>query len=299
MGSQSCQGSSNCSNAGLYPISFSIPSCKLSSESKEKTKIFATIDPDNLATYVFNDEKTYYEDYQISMFGKTKKKAGWDCLRHYEILANGCIPWFQNLDKCPEKTMTHFPKKLVLEAMDLYYNNLLTDTLYNSYLSQLLDYTKNYLTTKKMAEYILQTANIKANSILFLSQNILPDYLRCLTLHGFKELLGDGCHDYPRIPHLYKDYVDYANLYGKGITYSRLLETSARNNSLDLTIENDIRSHKYECVVYGSIHRGMPLWSLVNEFYKPFEIILLCGEDEHNCNFKHYSEKYPLFLREL
>jgi hypothetical protein len=32
-----------------------------------------------------------------------QKKGGWDCLRHYEIIGNGCMPYFENIEKCPKK----------------------------------------------------------------------------------------------------------------------------------------------------------------------------------------------------
>ena len=44
--------------------------------------------------------------YQNSLFSLTYRKTGWDCLRHYEILASGSIPLFLDLEKCPEDTTT-------------------------------------------------------------------------------------------------------------------------------------------------------------------------------------------------
>jgi hypothetical protein len=263
----------------------------------------ATVIPGVLSTYIFNNEKDYYADYQKSIFGQTCLKAGWDCMRHYEILANGCIPWFKNLDQCPPKTMTHFPKQLVMKAMNELnkpMNELDMDKVLD-YSNKLLEYTREHLTTKKMASYILtQSKNTNAKSVLYLSQEIKPDYMRCLMLHGFKDLLGNKCHDVPCIPHIYTDH-DGNNLYGKGITYSRLLDKNIfRNANNDTTIENDIKNHKYDVIVYGSIHRGMPYWNLVNNYYCPNNIILLCGEDLHDkCPFEHYHEKgYHIFIRE-
>ena len=40
------------------------------------------------------NESDYYKDYQRSYFAITCKKGGWDCLRHYEILANAVSPTF-------------------------------------------------------------------------------------------------------------------------------------------------------------------------------------------------------------
>ena len=33
----------------------------------------------------------------------------------------------------------------------------------------------------------------------------MPDYLRCLTLIGFKEKFKSNCHDYVKVEHIYKD----------------------------------------------------------------------------------------------
>ena len=39
-----------------------------------------------------------------SYFGSTKKKAGWDCMRHYEIVASGAVPFF---DEDPTQRRRH------------------------------------------------------------------------------------------------------------------------------------------------------------------------------------------------
>ena len=35
--------------------------------------------------------------YSNSIFAITNKKLGWDCLRHYEILMNGCVPLYLDI----------------------------------------------------------------------------------------------------------------------------------------------------------------------------------------------------------
>lgn len=278
----------------VFPISFSIPECKIINHNPEKTKKIATVDPRDTSSYIFKTETEYYKDYQKSVYGKTCKKGGWDCLRHYEILANGCIPLFEDLESCPKNTMTHFPKELVKKAM--------TEENFNT--TQLLNYTRQHLTTKAMAKYILSTiGRSDVKSVLYLSQEIEPDYLRCLTLHGFKELFGKECHDYPCIPHLYTDYANPQNLYGRGMTYTCLLDKSTmRDDTLDSTVEQDIISHRYDIIIFGSVHRGTPFWDIVNESYKPHEIVLICGEDldqenNHNCEFRKWKN-HNLFIRE-
>jgi len=287
----------------IYPIGFCIPECKIIKDIGVKELAMAIIIPGDPKTYIYNSEKEYYEGYAKSVFGTTKQKAGWDCMRHYEILANGCIPWFEDLAACPPQTMTHFPKQLVLDAMASV-NELTLDHV-RIISNNLLDYTRNHLTTKAMASYVLKTSgNQGARSILYISENIFPDYLREVMLHGFKELLGSRCHDSPRIPFLYTDYPEseVSKLYGKGMSYTRLLDPKEHDSSKDSTLIQDIENHVYDCIIYGSVHRGIPYWNKVNKSYKPKEIIFLCGEDENNCNCKRTienSEGYTLFKREL
>lgn len=100
----------------LRTISFSIPESKIRSVLPKKTKDFAVhcVDPEVAeripvcrTRYAFNNEEEYYADLQASRFAITTKRAGWDCLRHYEIAANGCIPCFRDLDKKPVTCAPH------------------------------------------------------------------------------------------------------------------------------------------------------------------------------------------------
>lgn len=274
----------------IYPISFSIPECKIIDKVPTKTKEIATVIPGNTNTYIFSKESDYYADYQTSRFAHTKKKGGWDCLRHYEILANGCMPIFENLKNCPPRTMVHFPKEIVMKQDP-------------ADIPLLLEYTRKYLTTKAMAQYILNTINKTPKNILFLSGKSDPDYLRCLTLHGFKELFGADCHDYPRISHLYKDFATPGNIYGRGMSYTCLLDLSMRNPENDRSIQQDIISKKYDLIVYGSTHRGLPFLDIVTKSYPKDSIVFLCGEDTNHrsCTIEALgnTDGYNMFIREL
>src|SRR5688572_9949738 len=86
-----------------FPIGFAISETKFVSDVPIKDKDFASIIPGDLKTYIYTEESAYYKDYQRSYFAITCKKGGWDCMRHYEILANGCIPYFIDIDKCNPK----------------------------------------------------------------------------------------------------------------------------------------------------------------------------------------------------
>ena len=217
-----------------YPINYSISECKIINEIPKKERDFAHIIPGRLDTYIYDDELEYYKDYQRSYFGITTKKAGWDCLRHYEILANGCIPYFVDLDKCDKMTMAFMPRELIYEAMNLEGVSYLkidhskfNIEKYNTLLNQLLQYTRDHLTTKKMASYILERINYQGNgNILLLSQDAITEYMRDMTLMGLKELFENKVVDYPKIEYIYQSYAgDVKKIANKGFTYSKILRT--------------------------------------------------------------------------
>lgn len=291
----------------IYPIQFGIPSEKVIKFIPKKTQDCATVIPWHPKTYVFNTEKKYYQDYQKSYFAITCKKGGWDCMRHSEILANGCMPYFYDIDQCPPNTMTFLPKDLIKKAMNLkgvHYNgyNVTIDhevfdkEEYFQILKAALSHTKKHLTAESMAKYILTTIQYKRQGpILYLSQEQRPDYLRCLMLIGLKKIGGEQIIDYPKIKHLYKSYRgNIKSMYGKGISYTKILDDDNVNRNRK-SIEKKIKKRAFEFIVYGSCHRGLPFYNLVRKNYPKEKIIFICGEDAHKCRFKNSSR---LFLRE-
>jgi hypothetical protein len=280
----------------VHPISFSIPASKIRTTVSEKTRHIASVIPGDLSTYTFTDEVSYYEGYATSVFGKTCRKGGWDCMRHYEILANGCIPWFVNLDGCPSNTMVHFPKKLVKDAMG--------SMTPESYIPDLMEYTRTHLTTRAMAQYVFDTVGCSSpKRVLFLSSDPSPDYLRCLTLSGMKEILGSNCNESPHIAHIYDDYGPTDRLYGRGFSFTKSVPATSKSPPVHI---DEIRNHSFDLVVYGSMHRGMPYYDEVMKVYKPHEVVLLCGEDldvgrdTNSCSGPEFSRQgHHVFIREL
>jgi hypothetical protein len=102
---------------GVRPTSFSIPEEKVFNGEPAKTQLFASdiVDPElkDCATigrrddYLFAGEADYYADLRRSRFGITTKRGGWDCLRHYEIAANGAVPCFRHLARKPASCAPH------------------------------------------------------------------------------------------------------------------------------------------------------------------------------------------------
>lgn len=100
----------------LRKTAFSIPQSKIFLGPSVKTKLFQThiVDaelastlPNSKVTYSFSTENEYYRDLQTSRFGVTTKRSGWDCLRHYEIAANGAVPCFRDLVEKPASCAPH------------------------------------------------------------------------------------------------------------------------------------------------------------------------------------------------
>jgi len=140
----------------LCPISFAMPTTK-GKFDKQKIKDYSFITPLDLKTYIYENEKDYYLDYQESRFGITTKKCGWDALRHYEILGNGCIPYFLDIEKCPNTCLTALPKHLCVQINDFISNNKITlDSLYDKFIDQFEEHYYNNNTTKALANLFIK-----------------------------------------------------------------------------------------------------------------------------------------------
>ena len=108
----------------VMPISFSIPRAVwLRTEalraSGQKTHDWASIIPGRRSTYTFQDEYHYYDAYARARYAVTMRKAGWDCLRHYEIVAAGAVPFMLGIASMPPLTMTTWPRRLIQQLMSL------------------------------------------------------------------------------------------------------------------------------------------------------------------------------------
>jgi len=140
---------------GALPINFAIPETKVVRQIMPKQKDWGSLIPGKISTYIFDTEEAYYNDYQISAYGLTTKKAGWDCLRHYEILASGCIPYFPKIQKCPRFTMAKLPKDSIHRSNGLIEWKKMNARLLDEFNSFYLEWTARYLTTRALATYVL------------------------------------------------------------------------------------------------------------------------------------------------
>ena len=105
----------------VLPISYAIPKEKIAKEIKLfPSNVLSPLAPGNLKTYIYTNEKEYFKMYQDSLFSITTQKTGWDCLRHYEILASGSLPFFLNLENCPSLTCSTLPKREIKKVFSKY-----------------------------------------------------------------------------------------------------------------------------------------------------------------------------------
>jgi hypothetical protein len=157
----------------LRQISFSIPYEKIVKVLPIKTKLFpkhivdeevANLVEGSSTKYAFENEKDYYADLQTSKFGVTTKRSGWDCMRHYEIAANGAVICFKELDKkentCAPHGLNTKNSIFYTNAKDLFDKvNNLTELEYQKLQEASILWAIQH-TTDNVAKYILKLINI-------------------------------------------------------------------------------------------------------------------------------------------
>ena len=158
-------------------------------------------------------------------FAVTRKKAGWDCMRHLEIMANGAVPYFPDFDEMPRLTMQHYPKALFHEARTfpgVYFTGDVNDPAsyyvnesefnfdkYFDLASEILKFSREHLTTRAMALYILQVVGVQDPNALrqvLIVTHCVDAYLQDATLHGFKLVLGKRLIDVVPESHKYANH---------------------------------------------------------------------------------------------
>lgn len=110
--------------------------------------------------YIFDTEQEYYRDLQQARFGITTKRGGWDCLRHYEIAANGAVQCFRDYSQkpisCAPDGLQHGVNMIEYHnAQDLAEKiNSLSDADYESLLHHSYTWIHNQTTEKRAREIL-------------------------------------------------------------------------------------------------------------------------------------------------
>jgi len=196
----------------IHPLPYSIPDELILSKQEHlkilenKTSETAFLIPGQKNTYLFgfHQEKEYNEMYRQSKYAFTFRKGGWDCLRHYEILANGCIPIFENIQQCPKECLISYPKQLLIDC----YKELFKDTqgkfiksnddnhekgnkddnpnketiiecddAYRKWSLEIMDWFREHCSTSASTRYFLNTIDVFDNNQRHKSYMNAPDIL--------------------------------------------------------------------------------------------------------------------------
>lgn len=288
----------------FHNILFGIPEENIVKCVPAKAFDFATIVPGKQETYIFNehDEAEYARNYRASYYAYTWKKAGWDCLRHYEILASGALPFFPDLASAPPTVLSLLPKEMLLEGMMLpgvpsaigeqINHEVFPREEYYTIACKALEYTRRYLTTKAIAQYVLDTmGQPQARKVLLLSSKDVVDYMRETIVHGMRDLLGAGAVEYPRMDYLY-DYptktppkgLGKGELYGQGYSYAHRLADSHIDRE---NLEERIRQREFDVIVYSCTAGAAPYLETVLENYNASSIAVINGEDSRDWKSFH------------
>ena len=314
----------SCPQGRLYPIFIGIPKSEVVGCVPRKYFGFrGGVKEPGVGAYRFSahEEREYKRGYNEAYFGLTKKKAGWDCMRHYEILANGAVPYFEDdLSACPRLTLAHWPKQLLESLKTLpgvQGHNATVDAplldgsgTYAAAAAALLKFARARLTSEALATYVLDaTGHAKSKDVLILSSHPAPDFMREMLIHGFRSLLGASAVDFIKPAHLYRpppgseeaprDSTAQVSLYGYGFTYANRLEDDPK---VDRALISDrIRRKAFDLIIYASVHRGLPFFDDVRATYSPNDVAFVDGEDEHG--WSDFSAGLPqmghYFMREL
>ena len=324
----------------IYPLSYCIPDeCIISDKELKETEhreFLSRLIPGVRSTYIYGDDEEYYNtNYQMSSFAYTMKKGGWDCLRHYEIMANGCIPCFMEntppLSHCPKDTLIHFPKELVKEAKEKVFDQFgqcgeTKEThkawmdLMKEYRKKILEYVRKHCSTSGTIRYFFsKMPHLRPKNVLLIRGNCGVNYTRETFWIGMKRFIqsfNGVAVEYPKMDYLYKNYIgEKRNLYGNGFTYACKLEDDYTFTEKEILEKIDYKF--FDLIIYGKVgpdedREGslpyMPLWNHVFKKYNKNQIVFLYGGDEcidctYNNRYKdhinYHSQFAHCFVREL
>lgn len=314
----------------IHPLGYSYPKELFLTSNPSKTQVWAEVIPGFRETYRFGQELEYYQMYQSARFGFTWKKGGWDCLRHYEIIANGAIPVFRDIDQCPESSLANLPKDLfkrVNGELIPWRNTVESEELYQVLLRQIREYCLENATCEATGRKFLEILGLPStSSVLLLTCDPGINYSREFTFIGLNRVLkerGGVCISYPEISASYRDFSEDESLglYGKGFGYTRRLDRSHPKEFQkwsDEEIQKSVLEKQWDYILFGKVGYdetnlgsipGLPFWKEVVSTYSREQIGFLYGGDHmqdlnekgsrHTRHLLKHAKFGSCFVREL
>ncbi|KAK3288314.1 hypothetical protein CYMTET_4204 [Cymbomonas tetramitiformis] len=238
------------------------------------------------------------------------QKGGWDCFRHYEILANGCVPSFLGIDDIPPLTMHTFPKELVQQAMrlpgvpteesvinalastaqhtaDLFQIDfsVFNKTAYCKLRRQLMQYARERLTTRALGEYVVEQIRslrppvpISGRGVLLITEPSV-EYQSGLLYIGLVEILGSKLFTYPyRKAIVHADHRNDTKAYGRGFGFQGVLPTTG----LYADHAEEEADHAYQTIVEYRLQNG------------GFDAIIVTNGGNEYCEVDLYQTKFGI-----
>jgi len=236
--------------------------------------------------YRITDEETYLWVYAAAHFVRTKKKGGWDCMRHLEIIAAGSLPIVDHAFVLDEFALFMYPKECFRAFASAGHRARPRPAEYQLLREGMWRFFLDHLTCGAVVRYVAAAVDFDPchlRPVLFLDES-LPihcDYLATSVLIGFREVLGTGVHVWREPTYLYANWTgDPKTLYGNGFGYSMTLPSALLSYGLaDAVVRHRLLSGFYHAVIYGNYGRSLPFWEDVVAALPPSRVWAFYGED--------------------
>eukprot|EP00667_Euglena_gracilis_P008528 EG_transcript_8644 len=230
------------------------------------------------------DEEAYLAKYAAARTVFTKRKAGWDCLRHLEILVAGALYRFRDPSGLDPLTMFHHPKECFAEMAAA---ASLSDAEYGRLRQEVWEFFRNHLTCDSLVRFMMRAAGFDpcaSGPVLFLDRYLARhiDYQANSVFAGLRDVLGPNLHVWQEPHYMYADWDgDYRKLYGNGMGFAMALDPALHSPGVpDGEVVRRLRAGYYKLVVYGSVTRSAPFWAEVTAALPAARVWAVVGEDE-------------------
>eukprot|EP00667_Euglena_gracilis_P009975 EG_transcript_10142 len=234
--------------------------------------------------YFTADEGAYLAQYAGAHYVRTKKKAGWDCWRHLEIIVAGAVPVMQNASAIDPLTMFHYPKECFASFAALAEQGVPPSAELRA---SLWAYFLDHLTCDQMIHFAMAAAGYTPcrGKVLFLDGVVArqSDYMSTSVLIGLRSVLGPLVEVWREPRYLYSNWQGdpHKLLYGNGLGYAMAIDGALLSPGLrDGDVRRRLRLGHYDAVVYGSYSRSLAFWEAVRAALPAERVWAFHGEDD-------------------
>eukprot|EP00667_Euglena_gracilis_P007848 EG_transcript_7929 len=237
----------------------------------------------SVRVYADTDEEAYLGKYAAAKVVATRKKGGWDCLRHLEILVAGALLQFHNAAALDPLTLFHYPKECLAEMADA---AALPAAAYEAFRAEAWAFFTAHLTCDSLVRFMMLAMEFDPcaeGPVLFLDHHVVRqvNYQANAVFAGLRAVLGPYLDVWREPTYMYSDWSgDHRKLYGNGFAFGMSLDPAFRSKGIpDTEVVRRLRAKHYKLVVYGSILRSRPFWEEVTAALPPHRVWAVTGDD--------------------